>query len=151
MLPIGLWKLSALSCLFCSESEQKEKKVRIKHITLQIHNNLNKYLHFCPAVLSTHWFLFFFLLKNYWFEIVVNEAKIYFFSHFLVLKTTTTTKKNSLNESICTLKKCSFLKIERSWSWIYFTHFREKTHLFTLEWIFLSSSWRVYMHIQFDI
>ena len=31
-----------------------------------------------------------------------------------------------------------------------FTHFREKMHLLSLELIFISSSWRVYMYIKFN-
>ena len=33
----------------------------------------------------------------------------------------------------------------------YFAHFRAKTHLLGLELISVSSSWRVYIHIKFDI
>ena len=50
-----------------------------------------------------------------------------------------------------TLKKCSLLKMENSSSWVNFTHFREKTNLLALELIFVSSGWRVYMYIKFDI
>ena len=32
-----------------------------------------------------------------------------------------------------------------------FTHFREKTHLLTIELIFVSASWLAYMYIKFDI
>ena len=49
------------------------------------------------------------------------------------------------------LKKCSLLNIENNSSWVYFTHFREKTRLLALELVFVSSRWRVYMHRKFDI
>ena len=41
-----------------------------------------------------------------------------------------------------TLKICSPLKIEKNSSLVNFTHFPEKTHLFELELIFVSLSWR---------
>ena len=49
-------------------------------------------------------------------------------------------------KSFYILKKCSLLKIENNSSWVNFTHFRKKTLLLTLELIFISSSWRVYMY-----
>ena len=54
-------------------------------------------------------------------------------------------------QNYCTLKKCLLLKIENNLSWVIFTHFREKTYLLALELIFVSSNWRVYMYIKFDI
>ena len=48
------------------------------------------------------------------------------------------------------LKMCTYLKIENYSSWVNFTHCQGKTHHLTLEFIFISSSWRVYMHIKFD-
>ena len=64
--------------------------------------------------------------------------------------------KNSWNklrmpQNVHTLKMCLFLKIENSSSWVNFTHFREETHLLALELNLISSSWRVYMDINFDI
>ena len=50
-----------------------------------------------------------------------------------------------------TLKKCSFLKIGNNSFSVNFTHFWEKTHLLAFELLFVCSSWRVYMHIKFDI
>ena len=52
---------------------------------------------------------------------------------------------------MCTLKNCSLLKIKNNTPSVNFINFREKTHLFALELIFVISSWRVYMHIKFDI
>ena len=40
---------------------------------------------------------------------------------------------------------------ENNSPWVNFSHFREKTHFLTLELIFVSSSWRIYMHMKFDI
>ena len=48
-------------------------------------------------------------------------------------------------------KKCSFLKFKNKSSWVKFIHFQKKTHLLTFELIFVSSSWRIYMYIKFDI
>ena len=42
-----------------------------------------------------------------------------------------------------TLKKCSLFKVKNNSSWVNFTHFREITHLLSLELIFISPSWRV--------
>ena len=50
-----------------------------------------------------------------------------------------------------TLKMCSLLKIENNSSWVNFTYFREKTHALALEFIFISSSWSVYMHIKCNV
>ena len=55
------------------------------------------------------------------------------------------------DEAQYTLKKCSLLKIENNSSWVDLAHFPEKTHLLSLELIFVSSSWRVYMYIKFNI
>ena len=55
---------------------------------------------------------------------------------------------NELYKIEYTLKKCSLLKIENNSSWVNFTHFREIIHLLALELIFVSLSWRVYMHIN---
>ena len=43
------------------------------------------------------------------------------------------------------------LKIKCNLFWVNFTHSLGKSHLLTLELIFISSSWRVRMHIKFDI
>ena len=50
-------------------------------------------------------------------------------------------KSNCIN--FYTIKKCLLLKIENKSVWVNLTHFQEKTHLFALELIFISSSRRV--------
>ena len=50
-----------------------------------------------------------------------------------------------------TLKKGSFLKIKNNSSSVNLAHLWEKTHLLALEFIFVSSSGQVYMHIEFHI
>ena len=47
------------------------------------------------------------------------------------------------------LKICTLLKIDNNSPWVNLTHFLEKTHLRTLELIFISWSWRVCMHVKF--
>ena len=42
-------------------------------------------------------------------------------------------------------------KIENNSPWVNFTHSLEKRHLLTLELVFISTRWRVYMHIICDI
>ena len=49
------------------------------------------------------------------------------------------------------IKIRTLLKIENNSSGVNFSHFREKTHLLALELIFISSNWRVYMYVKFDI
>ena len=49
-----------------------------------------------------------------------------------------------------TLKMYTLLKIENNSPWVILTHTPEKTHLLTLELIFISSSWRVYVYMKFD-
>ena len=50
-----------------------------------------------------------------------------------------------LSQNVYTLKKWKHTILS------YFHSFFEKTHLLTFKLILISSSWRVYMHIKFDI
>ena len=47
--------------------------------------------------------------------------------------------------------ECTLLKwrIENTSPWVDFPHHLEKMHLLTIELIFISSSWRIYMHMKF--
>ena len=50
-----------------------------------------------------------------------------------------------------TLKMCTLLNIENNLSWVNFIHFLEKSHLLTIDLIFISSNWRIHRYIKFDI
>ena len=56
-----------------------------------------------------------------------------------------------LNSLFQTVKICTLLKVESNSPWVNFINFLDKKHLLSVELIFISSNWRVYMYLKFDI